>query len=114
MNFSYYIKLAAVLTLICVIASWFLVARFGSGRLRVYYLDTGQGDATLIISPDNKALMIDTGPNGIVVDKLKSILPPFFAKLDLIIISHEHLDHIGGLTDIVKSFDVNTVAINLP
>ena len=78
-------------------------------KVRVHYIDVGQGDSTFIELPDGKTVLIDAGESeyGQVVasyiEKLK------YSKIDYLIATHPHNDHIGGLTYIVNSFDIGAI-----
>lgn len=68
-----------------------------TGKLVLHYLDVGQGDAILITSPSGKTVLIDGGPPE-AGEHLAQRLPELVrGKIDLVILSHPHLDHLGGL-----------------
>ncbi|WP_270739223.1 ComEC/Rec2 family competence protein [Massilioclostridium coli] len=74
----------------------------------VHFIDVGQGDSTLI-QYDGHNILIDAGENDqgdVVVDYLKS---QGVDKLDLMIGSHPHSDHIGGMDTVLKAFDAETI-----
>ena len=75
-----------------------------AGEVKVYVLDVGQGDAILIEAPGNKRVLIDagTGKSG-VTEKLKA---KGVSKLNLVVASHPHADHIGGMAEVLKNFEV--------
>ncbi|HWP43915.1 MAG TPA: MBL fold metallo-hydrolase, partial [Blastocatellia bacterium] len=76
-----------------------------SGRLVIHFLDVGQGDAQLIQIPSGETVLIDSGDSGKpTVDLLKRF---GVTKLDLVIASHPHQDHIGEMRDILREFDVS-------
>lgn len=73
----------------------------------LYFLDVGQGDAALIISPDGAKVLVDTGERRAEVYRIMSRMG--LKSLDLIIISHPHADHCGGLEDLLDCVDVCAV-----
>lgn len=79
-------------------------------RLIVTFIDVGQGDAILIRSPEGLFTLIDGGEQGSgVVDYLHR---QGVQKLDLVIATHPHSDHIGGLVDVLKTFPTSRVITN--
>ncbi|QQR83563.1 MBL fold metallo-hydrolase [Candidatus Peregrinibacteria bacterium] len=79
--------------------------------LTVTFLDVGQGDAILIQTPEQRAILIDTGPTGQVVTQLGNTLPFFKKKIDLFILTHPDLDHYGGLMDVIDHYQIERVAL---
>ena len=76
--------------------------------LKIHFIDVGQADSILITLNDS-AMLIDAGNNGdgdLVVDYLKSVN---VTKLNYLIGTHPHEDHIGGLDDVINSTDIDTV-----
>lgn len=67
------------------------------GRLTVYFLDVGQGDAALIVSPTGKTVLIDGGPPEAGTRLGARLRELVKQPLDLVILTHPHLDHLGGL-----------------
>ncbi len=70
--------------------------------LELRFLDVGQGDAVLV-RHGGKAILIDAGQSGAVVERLRAL---GIASLDLVIASHNHADHIGGVADVLAQFPV--------
>ena len=80
------------------------------GKLQVSFLDVGQGDAILITSPDNRCIMIDGGPNPETACLgLGEALPFWERSIDLAVITHPHDDHVSGLIEIARRYDVKEV-----
>ncbi|QRK04050.1 MBL fold metallo-hydrolase [Archangium violaceum] len=71
--------------------------------LTVYFFDVGQGDAALIVSPTGKTVLIDGGPpeaDEALVPRLRQLVQ---GPIDLVILTHPHLDHLGGLARIIQA-----------
>jgi competence protein ComEC len=72
----------------------------------VHYIDVGQGDS-ILIQVNNKNLLIDSGPKS-DEKKLSNYLSSLhLAKLDYIIATHPHDDHIGNMAEVIKKYDVS-------
>jgi beta-lactamase superfamily II metal-dependent hydrolase len=67
----------------------------------VEILDVGQGDAILVRSPEHKTALIDAGPSRHVVELLKA---RGVKSLDLVVVSHHHADHYGGMAAVIREF----------
>jgi len=65
--------------------------------LKVNFLNVGQGDSALIITPENHQILIDGGPNAVVLEKLAKNIPFWDKTLDLVILTHPESDHMQGL-----------------
>lgn len=75
-------------------------------NLQVHFIDVGQGDSTLIQTPDGANILIDGGIKSAgqkVVSFLKS---KDVGKLDMVVATHPHADHIGGLIPVLNAFKV--------
>ena len=83
------------------------------GRLHVAFLDVGQGDATLIQSPDGRQVLIDGGryPSRVLA-QLGEQMPFWDHSLDLVIATHPDDDHAAGLVTVVERYDVDGVMTN--
>jgi len=75
----------------------------------VYFLDVGQGDAILIRNSSGKNILIDGGPDELVLEKIGRILPYTDRKIDVMILTHPHADHLIGLIAILKRYQVDNV-----
>lgn len=77
--------------------------------IRVYFLDVGQGDATLIVE-GNKQLLIDGGPNReIILEKLGKIIPFWDREIEVVVATHPDSDHLSGLVDVLERYEVGLV-----
>lgn len=87
-------------------------ATVASGELRVWFFDVGQGDATLIVTPDGHQILIDGGPDRAVLSKLGEVMPPWDRTLDAVVATHPDADHIGGLAAVLDRYEVARVVYN--
>lgn len=77
--------------------------------LTIHFIDVGQGDSTFIQSPDGKTMLIDAGEdNGLAEKYLDSI---GVKRIDILVATHPHLDHIGGLPKIVKKYEIGQIVM---
>ena len=78
------------------------------GELEIHHIDVGQADSTLIITPDGETILIDTGDwrqdGGIVIDYLTA---HDVDRIDHLIATHGHADHIGGHASIIETFETD-------
>ncbi|MGH2568302.1 MAG: DNA internalization-related competence protein ComEC/Rec2, partial [Bacteroidota bacterium] len=84
------------------------------GSLCVTFVDVGQGDAILLEFPNGKNALIDAGPTSLSYDAGERIVAPLLKfktieKLDALIMSHPHSDHIGGVPFLLERFKVGRV-----
>ena len=78
-----------------VLGALLLVYPLTAQTLELRFFDVGQGDAALIVTPEGKRVLLDAGPGASpVVPYLRS---HHYDTLDLIVASHNHTDHIGGM-----------------
>lgn len=79
------------------------------GSLQVHFIDVGQGDAVLILTPQGCTMLIDGGPaaaGGTVLDYLSRM---GVSRIDLIVGTHPHEDHIGGLIAVLENLPVGKI-----
>jgi beta-lactamase superfamily II metal-dependent hydrolase len=81
---------------------------YNEGKLSVYFLDVGQGDSELIVF-GNRTILIDAGEMGrgdlVVADLQKRGV----TQIDLLVATHPHSDHIGGMKEVLAAFPVKKV-----
>lgn len=80
----------------------------------IQVLDVGQGDAILLRTPEGKNVLIDGGPGTTVLEELGEVLSPLDRRLDLVILTHPHEDHVAGLVPVLQRFDVGEVVLSAP
>jgi competence protein ComEC len=80
------------------------------GRLHVTALDIGQGDAILVTTPAGTRMLVDGGPDpDLTLRRLGEVMPWWDRRIDLVLLTHPHEDHVAGLVDVLRRFEVRAV-----
>jgi competence protein ComEC len=89
-------------------------AHFRQGVLEVTSIDVGEGDSSLIVTPEGKTLLIDAGgptggPHLSDFDVGENVVSPYlwsrgFNRLDVVALTHAHSDHMGGMDSVLRNF----------
>lgn len=79
------------------------------GLVYLHVLDVGQGDAIFIEAPNGNQVLIDGGPDNSVMARLGEVMPFWDRSIDLVILTHPHADHLDGLLEALKRYDVGMV-----
>lgn len=112
---------AAVLVLPAVVAMvlWPEPAVVAKGMMEVTAIDVGQGDSILVVGPDGKTMLVDAGgPVGGLTEVAEAtsrfdvgeeVVSPYlwsrrFRRLDVLVLSHAHSDHMGGMSAVMRNF----------
>src|SRR3989338_3967263 len=72
------------------------------GRLHVYFLNVGQGDAMFIQTPNGSQILIDGGPDDKVLSELGRVMPFYDRSIDMMVSTHLDADHVAGLIEVLK------------
>lgn len=102
-------KVIAVVFLIMLLLT--RIVRIINPTLKIYFIDVGQGDSTLIVTPKNKKILIDGGEGKTNV-LFQYLLDRRINKIDYIIISHFDSDHCNGLIEIIEKMRVENIVMS--
>ena len=111
-----YKKISAILIIILVLT--INIIPILNKNLEIYFINVGQGDSTLIKTPQNKHILIDGGGSEFGnFDVGENILLPYLldrriTTLDYIMISHYDSDHIAGLFSVMKNLNVKNIIVS--
>ena len=85
---------------------WYTVSWGQNDKLLVYFLDVGQGDSIFIQSPVGNQMIIDGGSGASVLQELSKVIPFHDKKIDVVVSTHPDKDHLGGLVQVLKHFNI--------
>ena len=113
MNRNCAIRLRAeVAILACILLGCAQAASAASKSLQVYFIDVDGGQSTLFVTPEGKSLLIDTGwagNNGLDAGRIAAAAKDAgVTKIDYLLFTHYHADHIGGLPELLARMPVGT------
>jgi competence protein ComEC len=84
----------------------------GTGILQVIFIDVGQGLSVLIIDPSGEAALFDGGPADAGPKVIATLTKHKIEAINIMFSSHPHVDHIGGLIDVLHQVPVRKVVTN--
>jgi competence protein ComEC len=98
---------ASAVLLVLALAAW---RSLPDGKLHIFFLDVGQGDAIFIQTPSGRQALIDGGPSpSVLLSQLGRRMPFWDRTLDLVVLTHPDEDHISGLVPVLERYQVDTV-----
>ena len=101
--------LAVPMTLAAILV-WTAALSNNDRQLHVIFADVGQGDSMLIITPSGRQVLVDGGPGLLDATRLLGAKLPFWDRsLDMVILSHGHADHVTGLVEVLRRYDVEHI-----
>lgn len=105
--------LRALLVLLLSVAPVF--AGLADGKLDIHWIDVEGGGATLIVTPVGESILVDTGnpggrDTGRIAKHAKEVAK--LTKIDHLVITHYHVDHLGGAAELSKLIPIGTVYDN--
>ena len=89
----------------------FHFSRLPHGELWVDFLDVGQGDAILVTVPSGEQVLVDGGPEQIVLEELAEVMPFLDRKIEVVVLTHPHADHVMGLVPVLQRYEVGAVLL---
>lgn len=80
-----------------------------NGILEISFFDVGQGDSILLELDQNKQVLIDGGPDKLIMEKLSEEMPFYDKTIELLILTHPDKDHITGLVSVLEFFNIGHI-----
>lgn len=105
--------LLIVILFLIISGLWYnLYAASSNNYLKVVFLDVGQGDSIYIETPDGHQMLIDGGPDASVISNLSEVMPFGDRSIDVVLATHPDNDHIGGLSEVLDTYEISTFIEN--
>jgi len=105
---------SVIAVILCTVYILDIIFGFGAkkldGECEFHFIDVGQGDCTMIIT-DKNVVVIDAGPNDSAEDT-QEYISEYTDKIDYLILTHPHEDHIGGADEILDNIKVKNVIMS--
>ncbi len=77
--------------------------------MEIHFLDVGQGDSTLIITPNGSTILIDAGTATAGQKVVSYLKQAGVSTIDKLVMTHPHADHIGGAVEVMRNFEIGKV-----
>jgi competence protein ComEC len=103
-------RLAVVFLIVAVGALGLVVAHRADGSTRITVLDVGQGDSILVEGGRGARMLIDGGPDpDRLLVELDRRMPPWDRRIDILVLTHPHEDHVAGLAILLERYRVGRI-----
>lgn len=83
---------------------------FRDSKLHVVFCNVGQGDAIYIRTPSGKDILVDGGPDDLILACLSNHMPFWDRTIDVVVLTHPHADHLEGLLEVLQRYTVRSFA----
>lgn len=81
------------------------------GGGQIVFFDIGQGDSALINLPNSQQVLVDTGDDKRVLEKIEKNMPFLDRKIEYMVLSHADSDHMAMASDIIETYQVGEVVL---
>ena len=92
----------------CILLASF-IGSLPDGKLHIVFCNVGQGDAVYVRFPDGRDMLVDGGPNEMVLACLGRHMPFWDREINIVVNSHPQNDHLKGLISVLNRFNVDYV-----
>jgi len=83
-----------------------------TGKVKITFLDIGQGDATFIEFSDGEQMLVDCSEDGRILEALGRVMPYYDRNIDYLMITHPDSDHYGGCQEVLERFEIKNIIYN--
>ena len=100
-----------IILIFAILSTLFLTVINDKDNLSVHFLDVGQGDAIFIRTPEGQNILIDGGEDNKLLSEISKVLPWWEKRINYLIITHYHADHMMGLPELLNKYKIKNVLI---
>jgi len=104
-----YFRVVLVVFVILILAWVWVLTTQEQKFLEIDFYYVGQGDSIFIQTPKGRQVLIDGGPNSLILEKLGQELPFWDRYIDLVILTHAEHDHVRGLIEVIQRYKVGGI-----
>ena len=101
-------KAVLALLVLVVLTIWGAVLFARDKKLHLFFFDVGQGDA-ILVRQGQFEILIDGGPDRSILTHLGRVLPPWDRRIEIVVLTHPHADHVTGLVEVIGRYEVGEV-----
>lgn len=105
----FFVSICLIIIFVSVVSIFNFVS---TQKLRVSFLDVGQGDAILIQTPSGKNILVDGGPSAVIRTRLSHEMSYFDNDIDVMVATHPDADHVTGLIPVLEKYNVKKIIIS--
>lgn len=105
---EYILVLILFFATLCIVFFYFYTTHH-SNKLKVAFLDIGQGDSIYVEAPNGVQMLIDSGKSSKVLNELGKVMPFGDKTIDMIVITNPDADHMGGFIPVLENYKVGMV-----
>jgi competence protein ComEC len=103
------ITLSSFCFLVGLVSLCFIISTAAPQKLRVSFLDIGQGDSILIQTPSGHEMLIDGGPTHLILARLNEQMNYFDRDIEVVVATHGDADHVTGLIPVLENYTVRKI-----
>lgn len=98
-------------TMIWSVAAYWHWTNQSVASAQLHFFDIGQGDAMYLRTLSGKDILIDGGPDRLLVNQLGQAMPFWDRTIEIMVLTHPHLDHVAGLVEVFNYYQVNQLVL---
>ena len=84
-------------------------SEYPPGLMKVHFINFGQGDSILVQLPDGRNMLVDAGTRDAGIKVINYLRQTGINRIDYLVATHPHEDHIGGMAAVIRGFSVNGI-----